>query len=732
MEKEKFSTNSNIFIPKNETLSDMARSANAMRSSLQWDEKTRQFFDVHDPHFDPERLTWEKQSKNSIENISIEKTVSDKSNAKKAMDLSMLLENEEYKALEEEEAHFSKNLEIFKQVNDGVVRTELKVDDSDGMDDTEQEYPIEHMKHEFNKTDISTQDDPENAEVVETDTTLDNLNEDQIDKVLEEANNPNHSQEEKRKWYEKITKSKWFKKAIAILTAGLLAANVSGSSKLTNESDDNNVLNNQTTANETVDILPSYYANVEFIKPVNTYEDFLSSDDYLNHKTGDAIEFNSELEKQINERRTGNYSIFAPIQGETLNHKAEFIKKAAFYSPELIASLEMVDLPGFQLQYINLDGKMTDALSHDEINQAVEQMKSDPQLFGANYDRFLVAIKDTSLNTMHVEAGQMNAYKYMNRETMRFEMAIGSTSSEGDAVVFEMAGGIRLVIMEHCANVLIYKIKDVNTTLVVEIDQGDDTPQDTQDPEKPQTTEEEKSPDQPETTPKDPETPHNTPPQDPQIPQNPQIPQTPPQSFTPPKTPPMSPPITPAPHPDQKLDSKDFNKLPDANDVVKSDGKASGNNLQQAGDLKDEVRSIKETVDQQITEQKSGRREIDEVTEYQAEQNLQAEADQIQESLRRLNSESDSVIMSENPSAETALNQSYEQVQQQAGEAQDGINQTLEIVKPEEKITDATIFDKIDELQQQGFSEDDMRISKDANGNYKIEVDANQGKVELP
>lgn len=732
MEKEKFSTNSNIFIPKNETLSDMARSANAMRSSLQWDEKTRQFFDVHDPNFDPERLTWEKQSKNSIENISIEKTVSDKSNAKKAMDLSMLLENEEYKALEEEEAHFSKNLEIFKQVNDGVVRTELKVDDSDGMDDTEQEYPIEHMKHEFNKTDISTQDDPENAEVVETDTTLDNLNEDQIDKVLEEANNPNHSQEEKRKWYEKITKSKWFKKAIAILTAGLLAANVSGSSKLTNESDDNNVLNNQTTANETVDILPSYYANVEFIKPVNTYEDFLSSDDYLNHKTGDVIEFNSELEKQINERRTGNYSIFAPIQGETLNHKAEFIKKAAFYSPELIASLEMVDLPGFQLQYINLDGKMTDALSHDEINQAVEQMKSDPQLFGANYDRFLVAIKDTSLNTMHVEAGQMNAYKYMNRETMRFEMAIGSTSSEGDAVVFEMAGGIRLVIMEHCANVLIYKIKDVNTTLVVEIDQGDDTPQDTQDPEKPQTTEEEKSPDQPETTPKDPETPHNTPPQDPQIPQNPQIPQPPPQSFTPPKTPPMSPPITPAPHPDQKLDSKDFNKLPDANDVVKSDGKASGNNLQQAGDLKDEVRSIKETVDQQITEQKSGRREIDEVTEYQAEQNLQAEADQIQESLRRLNSESDSVIMSENPSAETALNQSYEQVQQQAGEAQDGINQTLEIVKPEEKITDATIFDKIDELQQQGFSEDDMRISKDANGNYKIEVDANQGKVELP
>lgn len=726
MEKEKFSTNSNIFIPKNETLSDMARSANAMRSSLQWDEKTRQFFDVHDPHFDPERLTWEKQSKNSIENISIEKTVSDKSNAKKAMDLSMLLENEEYKALEEEEAHFSKNLEIFKQVNDGVVRTELKVDDSDGMDDTEQEYPIEHMKHEFNKTDISTQDDPENAEVVETDTTLDNLNEDQIDKVLEEANNPNHSQEEKRKWYEKITKSKWFKKAIAILTAGLLAANVSGSSKLTNESDDNNVLNNQTTANETVDILPSYYANVEFIKPVNTYEDFLSSDDYLNHKTGDAIEFNSELEKQINERRTGNYSIFAPIQGETLNHKAEFIKKAAFYSPELIASLEMVDLPGFQLQYINLDGKMTDALSHDEINQAVEQMKSDPQLFGANYDRFLVAIKDTSLNTMHVEAGQMNAYKYMNRETMRFEMAIGSTSSEGDAVVFEMAGGIRLVIMEHCANVLIYKIKDVNTTLVVEIDQGDDTPQDTQDPEKPQTTEEEKSPDQPETTPKDPETPHNTPPQDPQIPQ------TPPQSFTPPKTPPISPPITPAPHPDQKFDSKDFNKLPDANDVVKSDGKASGNNLQQAGDLKDEVRSIKETVDQQITEQKSGRREIDEVTEYQAEQNLQAEADQIQESLQRLNSESDSVIMSENPSAETALNQSYEQVQQQAGEAQDGINQTLEIVKPEEKITDATIFDKIDELQQQGFSEDDMRISKDANGNYKIEVDANQGKVELP
>ena len=38
----------------------------------------------------------------------------------------------------------------------------------------------------------------------------------------------------------------------------------------------------------------------------------------------------------------------------------------------------------------------------------------------------------------------------------------------------------------------------------------------------------------------------------------------------------------------------------------------------------------------------------------------------------------------------------------------------------------------MDELRDQGFSEDDMKISKDADGNYKVEVDANQGKVEMP
>lgn len=598
---------------------------------------------------------------------------------------------------------------------------------ADNADDAEGEYPIELMKHEFaDNHDVSDGKDAESAETYQINDNLDNLTEDQIDQALEEVNNPNASPAKQQSWYEKLAQSKWLKKVIALVAAGFLAANLTGSTKFNDEADESIILSNQPNANETIEALPSADANFELANSVNTYEEFLASDEYLRHQPGDAIEFSSELEKQINERRTGNYSIFAPIQGETLNHKVEFIKKAAFYSPELIASLEMVDLPGFQLQYIDLDGKTTDALSHDEINQAVEQMKSDPQLFGANYDRFLAAIQDASLNTMHVEAGQMNAYKYMNRETMRFEMAIGSTSSEGNAVVFEMTGGVRLVIMEHCANVLIYTLKDVNTTLVVEIEKGDETPENPQDPEKPQKTEEEKTPDKPESIPKDPETPHNTPPQDPQNPQ------TPPQPVAPPKTPPVPPSIPPAPHPEQKLEPKDFDKLPDANDAVKSDGKSSGNNLQQAGDLKDEVRSTKETVEQQIIEQQTGSDEVDRVTERQADQNLQVEAAQIQESLQQLNTESDSVIMSENPSAETAINQTYEQVQQQAGEAQDGINQTIEIVKPEEKITDATIFDKIDELQQQGFSEDDMSISKDADGNYKIEVDANQGKVELP
>ncbi len=541
-----------------------------------------------------------------------------------------------------------------------------------------------------------------------------NLSEDELDDDLKRAVNANTSPAERASLLEHIRKSPFVKKIAGLIAATLLTVGI-GSFVKANKQTENVPLNNQTKVEYQADALgnndkKSEAEKVEKAEKINSYDEFLVSAEYRNHKPGDSIEFSAELEKQINERRTGNYGIFAPIQGETLEEKAEFVKKAGYVSPELIASLEKGDLPNFKLQFMDINGNMVDAVSNDEINQAVEQMKSNPQLMGANYDRFVEALEGASLETMHVEAGQMNVYKYMNRDNMRYEMGMGQTSSEGDAIVFKMPTGVRLVIMEHCANVLIYKI-DIDTTLIPI--PGDDEPEGSSISRDPKP--EKKTEDTPDPTPKKGDTPDPTPGKP-----------TPPGTPTPPNTP-NKPPQTPP-----ELEAKDFDKLPDANDAVNSDGKASGKNLQGAGELKDEVRSTKETVDEQIAEQRAGQKAVDQATEAQAKQNLQNEQAQINKTNEQLNKGTDNIITSENSSANTAVNQNYEDVQKQAGEAQEGVNRTIELVKPEDKVTDKTIFDKMDELRDQGFSEDDMKISKDADGNYKVEVDANQGKVEMP
>ena len=560
-----------------------------------------------------------------------------------------------------------------------------------------------------------------------------NLSEDELDDDLKRAVNANTSPAERASLLERIRKSPFVKKIAGLIAATLLTIGI-GSFVKANKQTENVPLNNQTKIENQVETAEKTEteSTVEKAEKINTYEQFLESSEYRNHKPGDSIEFSAELEKQINERRTGNYGIFAPIQGETLDQKAEFVKKAGYYSPELIASFEKGDLPNFKLQFMDINGNMVDAVSNDEINQAVEQMKSNPQLMGANYDRFIAALEDTSLETMHVEAGQMNVYKYMNRDNMRYEMGMGQTSSEGDAIVFKMPTGVRLVIMEHCANVLIYKI-DIDTTLIPI--PGDDEPEGSSISRDPKP--EKKTEDTPDPTPKKGDTPDPTPgkPTPPGTPTPPNTPNKPPQ--TPPGTPnrpPQTPPNTPnkPPQTPPELEAKDFDKLPDANNAVNSDGKASGKNLQGAGELKDEVRSTKETVDEQIAEQRAGQKAVDQATEAQAKQNLQNEQAQINKTQEQLNKGTDNIITSENSSANTAVNQNYEDVKKQAGEAQEGVNRTIELVKPEDKVTDKTIFDKMDELRDQGFSEDDMKISKDADGNYKVEVDANQGKVEMP
>ena len=474
-----------------------------------------------------------------------------------------------------------------------------------------------------------------------------NLSEDELDDDLKRAVNANTSPAERASLLERIRKSPFVKKIAGLIAATLLTIGI-GSFVKANKQTENVPLNNQTKVEYQADALGNNdkKSEVEKAEKINSYDEFLVSAEYRNHKPGDSIEFSAELEKQINERRTGNYGIFAPIQGETLEEKAEFVKKAGYVSPELIASLEKGDLPNFKLQYIDMNGNMVDAVSNDEINQAVEQMKSNPQLMGANYDRFVEALEGASLETMHVEAGQMNVYKYMNRDNMRYEMGMGQTSSEGDAVVFKMPSGVRLAIMEHCANVLIYKI-DIDTTLIPI--PGDDEPEGSSISRDPKP--EKKTEDTPDPTPKKGDTPDPTPgkPTPPGTPTPPNTPNKPPQ--TPPGTPnrpPQTPPNTPnkPPQTPPELEAKDFDKLPDANDAVNSDGKASGKNLQGAGELKDEVRSTKETVDEQIAEQRAGQKAVDQATEAQAKQNLQNEQAQINKTNEQLNKGTDNIITS--------------------------------------------------------------------------------------
>ena len=163
-----------------------------------------------------------------------------------------------------------------------------------------------------------------------------NLSEDELDDDLKRAVNANTSPAERASLLERIRKSPSVKKIAGLIAATLLTIGI-GSFVKANKQTENVPLNNQTKYEYQADALEnndkeSEAEKVEKAEKINSYDEFLVSAEYRNHKPGDSIEFSAELEKQINERRTGNYGIFAPIQGETLNQKAEFVKKASYYS----------------------------------------------------------------------------------------------------------------------------------------------------------------------------------------------------------------------------------------------------------------------------------------------------------------------------------------------------------------------------------------------------------------
>lgn len=65
MEKmpEILNNNKEIIIPNSSSISDLARSANAMRESYRWDEKANKFVNSAEGEVDYERLEWEQEKK---------------------------------------------------------------------------------------------------------------------------------------------------------------------------------------------------------------------------------------------------------------------------------------------------------------------------------------------------------------------------------------------------------------------------------------------------------------------------------------------------------------------------------------------------------------------------------------------------------------------------------------------------------------------------------------------
>ncbi len=190
------------------------------------------------------------------------------------------------------------------------------------------------------------------------------------------------------------------------------------------------------------------------------FESVRYSDEYKNHKTGDDIKFNHEAKEVLDNNRHGKYDIYPGI------YNLEDLERAAYQSPELIAGLAMYDIPGFKLMYLDANGNELVADSNQEIDQAIKQMKNNPDLFGRNYDMFLSLIDGAKIQDTVVGSRPFNVYKYTERSTGETRLALG-LGDVGEGLELKLSSGESVIFMKKCANIIVVKMKNPDTPLVV-------------------------------------------------------------------------------------------------------------------------------------------------------------------------------------------------------------------------------------------------------------------------
>ncbi len=471
---------------------------------------------------------------------------------------------------------------------------------------------------------------------------------------LQDENDPSLSD----KIVEKIRKSPFYKKTVAIavmlltMGGGLFSG---GNSVMYAEGPDlanNNQYDNTPKAQamvdnpktpevlEGLDINFNNGENAEVDQGVNekitSYDDFLASQEYANHKPGDDIEYDYEVGTIIDNQRDGKFDMFPGIKGETAGQKFEYVKKASYYSPELVASLAMHELAGFELKYIDANGNEAIARTPDQINQSVDQMKNNPDLFGKNYDAFLDIVENAEFGMTSITKGTFNVYKYIDRTDSKEKLAIGQGGG-GDALQLTLDGGDKLIYLEHCANVIVLKMHK-KTTLLIPPDE-DPIPPD-EDPIPP-----DENPIPPDEDPT-PETP-------PEIP--PETPETPP--IVPPIVPPITPPETPPETIVQPKDpSLDINVNPNLSDQDKmGDQRVDSGGLRPSEDVTENIYQAPSAPENTVDQQK--------MTE--AKQEIEKNIENLNNSYNNLSSQEKATI-EENQTGVGEVNKSYEEVAQNA------------------------------------------------------------------
>ena len=464
---------------------------------------------------------------------------------------------------------------------------------------------------------------------------------------------------------EKIRASRFYKKVVVVtmvslmLNGGLfLGGNgiaYAGEDDLANNNQYDNTPKVQAMADdlkapevlEGLDINFNNGENVEVDQGINekitSYDDFLASQEYANHKPGDDIEYDYEVGAIIDNQRDGKFDMFPGIKGETAGQKFEYVKKASYYSPELVASLAMHELAGFELKYIDANGNEAIARTPDQINQSVDQMKNNPDLFGKNYDAFLDIVENAEFGMTSITKGTFNVYKYIDRTDSKEKLAIGQGGG-GEALQLTLDGGDKLIYLEHCANVIVLKMHK-KTTLLIPPDE-DPIPPD-------------ENPIPPDENPIPPDENPIPPDEDPTPEIPPETPETPPE--TPPIVPPIVPPITPPETPPEttvqpKDPSLDINVNPNLSDQDKmGDQRVDSGGLRPSEDVTEDTYQAPSAPENTVDQQK--------MTE--AKQEIEKNIENLNNSYNNLSNQEKATI-EENQTGVGEVNKSYEEVAQNA------------------------------------------------------------------